>query len=58
MLLLIKQLPFGLTTRNGQVSVKVGAEVLSHVVIFSILSSDISLDFHKKISLVWVKSLK
>ena len=46
-LFLNKQFLLDFTTGNGRESVKLGEKVLSDVVMFSILSSGIPLDFHE-----------
>ena len=46
-LFLNKQFLLDFTTGNGRESVNLGENVLSDVVMFSILSSDIPLDFHE-----------
>ena len=54
-LLFIKQCPLKFVSGNKWRSTKVGAKLLSDLVIFSIRSSDIPLDFHNSI---WVVPLK
>ena len=46
-LFLNKPVLLDFTTGNGRESVKLGEKVLSDVVMFSILSSGIPLDFHE-----------
>ena len=45
--LFIEQCPLNFTSGDGRVSIKVGAKLLSDVVIFSIYFSEILLDFQK-----------
>ena len=50
--LFIKQCPLKLMSGNTWWSTKVGAKLLSDLVIFSIFSFDITLDFHESIRVV------
>ena len=53
----IKQCPLKFISGNKWRSTKVGAKLLSYLVLFSRLSSDISLDFHDSTRVVLVKYL-
>ena len=54
-ILCIKQCPLKFVSSNTRLSTKVGAKLLSHLVTFSIFSSDIPLDFHNSIRVVPLK---
>ena len=57
MLLFIKQCPLRFMSGNKWWPIKVGAKLLSDLVIFSLFSSDIPWDFHDSVGVVPLKYL-
>ena len=58
LLLFRKQYPLNFISLNGYELIKVGAKLLSEIVIFSMLSSDNPFNFHDKTGDLLVQNLK